>query len=134
MHIIIGKLHDYYKSNNVIKTKLYTDIICRHSNGHMYLSVFIRKCHSVAANVVLFLGGLFLYSFFLFLSVHIEPSVPLLKEKKSDPGEHRNAHSTMSLLWLVFSPRTRFTRKRYRIAGNFRGRKLLWIGRKGAFH
>ena len=53
----------------------------------IHASIFIHKCHSVAVNVVLFLGGLFLYSFLLFLSVHIEPSVPLLKEKKSYPGE-----------------------------------------------
>ena len=65
----------------------------------IHASVFIRKCHSVAANVVLFLGGLFLYSFPLFLSVHIEPSVPLLKEKKSYPGERRDAYSTMSRIY-----------------------------------
>ena len=62
----------------------------------IHASIFIHKCHSVAANVVLFLGGLFLYSFPLFLSAHIEPSVPLLKEKKGYPGEHRDAHPTMS--------------------------------------
>ena len=106
-------------------------------NGHMYLSVFIHKCHSVAANVVFFLGGLFLYSFFLFLSVHIEPSVPLLKEKKSYSGERRDAHSTMSCVHIIMAsvfPQDQIYKKRIPyIAGNFRGRKLLRIGRKGAF-
>jgi hypothetical protein len=55
--------------------------------GTQYLSVFIRKRHSVAANVVRLFGGLFLYSLLLFLGVHIEPSVPFLKEKKSYPRE-----------------------------------------------
>ena len=47
--------------------------------------IIINKCYSVATNVVFLFGGLFLYSSLLFLSVHIEPSVSLLKEEKSYP-------------------------------------------------
>ena len=96
-------------------------------NGHMYLLVFIRKCHSVAANVVLFLGGLFLYSFLLFLSVHIEPSVPLLKEKKTYPGERRDAHPQCHVFIIMasVSPQDQIYKKKTPYSGKLSREKIF---------